>query len=239
MKTLKIKILLAGLVAITAFSSCMFNCVHGSGVAITEDRKVDDFTKLDVSGGYKITLKQDSSLSLKITADDNVMKYIVATVNGDKLRISTKKNICAKKAIEIVIGVRNLDGLKGSGAIEVTSNGKLNVKDLAIQLSGASKVNLDLNAASVTTKGTGATEISLKGQAASHTVHLTGSGKISALDFVVGKYDIETTGASECKINVLTDLRVHTTGASEIEYRGNPTNVNTSKAGASSVKKID
>jgi hypothetical protein len=217
----------------------MFNCVHGSGNAITEDRKVDDFTKIDVSGGYKITLKQDSSLSLKITADDNVMKYIRTTVDGDKLRISTKKNICAKKAIEIVIGVRNLDGLKGSGAIEMASNGKLNVKDLAIQLSGASKVNLDLNATSVTTKGTGATEINLKGQAASHTVNLTGSGKVYALDFVVGKYDIETTGASECKINVLTDLNVHTTGASEIEYRGNPTNVNTSKAGASSVKKID
>src|SRR5205085_2028483 len=149
--------------------------------------------------------------------------------------ISTKKNLCTKKPIEIIIGVRNLDELKGAGAIELTANGKLNVKDLNLQFSGASKVNLDLNAAAVRTKGTGATEINLKGQAASHNVRLTGSGNLNALDFVVGKYDIETTGASECKINVLTDLNVHTTGASEIQYRGNPTNVNTSKSGASSV----
>ncbi|MES2274785.1 MAG: head GIN domain-containing protein [Bacteroidota bacterium] len=239
MKTLNFKILLVGVLALTVLSSCMFNCIHGSGKEAKETRKVNDFTRINVSGGYNITLKQDSTLSLNITADDNVLKYITTNVDGDELRISTKKNICAKNGIAIIIGVRNLEAIKGSGAIEVTSDGKLNLKNMSLNLSGASKVNLDMNATDVITKGTGATEINLKGQAASHTVHLTGSGKVSALDFVVGKYDIETTGASECKINVLTDLNVHTTGASDIQYRGNPTNVNTSKAGASSVTKID
>ena len=51
--------------------------------------------------------------------------------------------------------------------------------------------------------------------------------------------DISTTGASHCDINVLNSLNVSTTGSSEIRYRGNPTNVNTSKTGASSVTKID
>jgi hypothetical protein len=55
----------------------------------------------------------------------------------------------------------------------------------------------------------------------------------------VGKYDVQTTGASECKINVLNDLDIHTTGAADISYKGNPAHVTTSKTGASDIKKLD
>lgn len=168
-----------------------------------------------------------------------MIQYIRTDVSGDKLKIAAKKDICAKKAISIVIGVRNLESIKGSGATEIASDGKLNVKDLVLNLSGAGRVNLDLNAATLTTKGSGINDITLKGQASSHTVNLSGSGKLNAFDFVVGKYDIETTGLGECRINVLTDLNVHSTGAADIQYKGNPANVNTSKSGAATIKKVE
>jgi hypothetical protein len=239
MKKLNHYILIIGLLVVTGFSSCMLNCVKGSGNEASEDRKVGGFTKLDVSGGYKIILKQDSSLTIHVTADDNVLKYIRTEVNGDVLKISTKKNICAKKAIALVIGIRNLEDIKGSGAIEIGSDSKLNLKDISIKLSGAGKLNLNLSAVNVITEGSGTTEIDLTGQATSHTVKLVGTGKLNALDFVVGTYDVETTGASECKINVMNELNIHTTGASNIEYRGNPAHVNSSKTGAATIKKID
>ncbi|MGZ3929605.1 MAG: GIN domain-containing protein, partial [Mucilaginibacter sp.] len=72
-----------------------------------------------------------------------------------------------------------------------------------------------------------------------HKLVAIGSGKIYALDFVVGNYDIQTTGASECQINVLHELNVNTTGAADIKYRGNPTNVNSSKTGSASITKIN
>lgn len=230
---------MAGIACVAAFSSCSVNCVKGSGNQITESRKVADFTRLDVSGSYNIILKQDSTLSVKITADDNLMQYLRTDVSGDKLKISVKKSICAQKAVSVVIGVRNLEEIKGAGAIEITSDGKLNLRDLTLSMSGAGKVNLNLNAANLITKGSGATELTLKGQASSHTVKLSGSGKLNAFDFVVGKYDLETTGVGECRINVLTDLNVHSTGAADIEYKGNPANVNTSKTGAASIKKVE
>lgn len=239
MKTLKLSVLFIGLLTLTALNACTFDCVKGSGNEASEDRKAEAYTQIDASGAYKITLKQDSSLSIHIIGDDNLLKYIKTTVDGDQLRITTKRSICTQKDIRIVLGVRNLETIKAAGAVEITSDGKLNVKDLDINLSGACKLNLDLNAANVTTKGSGSTDISLKGQATSHTIKLTGSGKVSALDFVVNKYNVETTGAGEYKINVLNDLSVHATGASDIQYRGNPTTINNSKSGSSTIKKID
>lgn len=239
MKTLNLKISLLALAAIVAFGSCRFNCIKGSGHEANTNRTVPNFAEIKVSGGYHIILKQDSSLSLNISADDNVLKYIRTDVDGDRLRISTKRNICSQKPITITIGVKRLEAIEGSGAIELENQGKLNVNDLKMKFSGASKVNMDLNANNVRTEGSGATEINLKGQATSHSVHLTGSGKLNALDFIVDKYDVETTGASECKINVLNELNTHTTGAADIQYRGNPAHINNSKTGAAEIKKID
>lgn len=232
-------ILFIAVISLTILSSCRFNCVKGSGHQVSENRKVTDFTKIDISGGFKVNLKQDSSLTVIINADDNLMKYIKSSVDGDRLHIYTKRSLCGSGEIVINIGVRNLERINASGAVELNSDGKLNTKDLHLELNGASKVNMDLNAANVRTVGHGATEINLKGQASSHSVELAGSGKIYALDFVVGSYTIETAGASHCEVNVLHDLTVNTTGASEIKYRGNPTSVNSSKAGASSITKID
>ncbi|MFD0792237.1 head GIN domain-containing protein [Mucilaginibacter litoreus] len=233
-------ILVIAIASVTVLTSCRrFRCKKGSGDIKSETHKVGDFTKLDIAGGFKVTLKQDSSQNVVITADDNLLQYILTDVNGGTLRIKNKRNICGSREITLVIGVRNLNEIEASGGIELKTDGRLNVKDLHFDLSGATKVDMDLSAANVSTEGSGATEIALRGQAASHDLHLSGSGKVNALDFVVGRYNIETSGASECKVNVLNELSVHTTGASDIQYRGNPGTVNSEKTGASTLKKID
>ena len=232
-------ILFIGLSSITGLSSCRMSCVHGSGNKTTETRKVSGFTKIKVEGGYVVNLKQDSSGTMTINADDNLMQYIRSNTDGDVLHISSKKNFCTSGPVTITIGINKLDELKGSGAVEFVSDGKINTKDLNIDLTGASRITLDLNAANVITTGSGSTEINLKGQASSHKVNLTGSGKLSALDFVVGDYNIETTGASDCQINVLNNLIVKSTGASDVKYRGNPANIKNDKTGASSITKVD
>ena len=233
---LTILALLAGF-AMLGLSSCNFNCIHGSGHQVSEDRKVGEFSRISISGGYKVILKQDSTFSIKITADDNLLKYIKTKLEGDKLRIYSKKSFC-NGLILVTIGVKNLEQIKASGAVEVDGDGKLVTKDLNIDLSGATKVNLDLNAANVTTSGSGATELNLKGQATSHNISISGVGHVYALDFVVGSCDIETSGAGHCEVNVLNNLNVHSSGASEVKYRGHPS-ISNDKSGASSIEQVN
>jgi hypothetical protein len=229
---------IAGIVLL-CLSSCMFHCIHGSGHQASEDRKVSDFSRISISGGYKVILKQDSSFSLKITGDDNLLKYIKTEVDGDKLRIFSKKSFCNTGEIVINIGVKNLDGVKASGAVEVESDGQIHTHDLHFDLSGATKITMDLNAANVTTSGSGSTELDLKGQATSHNIDLSGSGRVHAFDFVVGSCDIQTSGVGESEVNVLNSLSVHSSGASEVKYKGNPSSVTNDKSGASSLEKVN
>jgi len=238
MKTKYLALLILLTAIVGGLSSCMLNCVHGSGSEATESRKVTDFSRIDISGGFNVVLKQDSSLTLKITADDNLLKYIKTNVSGGRLHIYTRRNLCNGGHMNIYIGIRNLEELKASGGIEVQSEGKIVTGDMHFKLSGATRITMDINAANVTTRGSGSTELNLKGQATSHTIDLTGSGKVNALDFVVGNCDIQTTGVGECNVNVLHSLNINSTGASDVKYRGNP-NVTEHKAGASSVEKVN
>ncbi len=236
-KFIALFMLVAGL-ALSCLTACKFNCVPGSGNQVTQNRKAGNFNRIDISGGYRVVLKQDSSFSIKITGDDNVLNYIKTAVNGGRLRIYSKRNFCNTGEILVNIGVGNLEEVKASGGIAVESDGKIHTQDLHFNLSGATKINMDLNAANVTTSGSGATEINLKGQATSHNIELSGSGKLMALDFVVGNCNIETSGVGHSEVNVLHSLSIHSSGASEVKYRGYPSITN-DKSGASSVEKVN
>jgi len=220
-------------------SSCHIGCVKGSGKAISENRIINKFSKIDISGGFKINIKQDSSLTLNVTADDNLLKYIRTQVNGNKLRIYTRKNFCNNAPIVINLGVGQLEEIKASGAVELASQSRINTRNLKLDFSGASKIDMDLSAADVKTSARGATEIKLKGQAASHSVDIAGVGKLSALDFVVGNYKVNTSGSGHCQVNVLKSLITNTSGVSNIEYRGSPSTIETHKSGTSNIKKVN
>lgn len=227
-------------IAVLLFSSCDgMNCISGSGNQITENRNSDPFTKIETSGSMKIVLKQDSLSSVRIVADDNIQKEIQTRVKGNTLIIDMEGSFCDSGPIVIYLGSKNFDGIDASGAVEIISDGKLNVQDFVLDLSGSSKVELDLNAANLKTISSGSSEIMLKGQAGIHELELTGSSKIEALDLVVGKYRINTSGASYSRINVLNEMEINSSGSSEVEYRGKPNKITNDKSGASSIKAIN
>lgn len=228
------------LLSVLVLSSCSeMNCISGSGNQVEENRNVDPFTRIETSGSMKIVLSQDSLSSMRIVADDNIQKEIQTRVKGNTLLIDMDGSFCDSGPITIYLGSKTFEGIDASGALEIVSEGKLNVQDFTIDLQGSSKVKLDLNAANLMTSSSGSSEIILKGQAGSHDLDLSGSSKIEALELIVGKYRINTSGASYSRINVLNELDISSSGASEIEYRGKPVKITNNESGASSLKSID
>lgn len=213
------------------------DCMDGSGNEVTKIRQVEPFTFVETSGSIKLVLKQGSQ-EVRIVADDNIMDEIETRVKGQSLIIEMDRDVCNNRPVTVYLSAQSYEGVSASGAVEIMSDGLLQVKDFEMELSGSSKVNLNLNASKVTTRSSGSSEIALKGQASNHEVDLSGSSSVKALNFVVGKYRIESSGASESKINVLSELHVKSSGSSDIEYRGNPAKVSNDESGASSIRQI-
>ncbi len=221
-------------------SSCNgFDCINGSGNQVTESRDIGTFTQVETSGSLKIVLSQDSTSSVRILADDNIQDEIKTRLSGSTLKIEIDGNFCDAGPVTIYLGSKDYQKIESSGSVEVLSEGKLNLNELDLELHGSSKVMLDLNVKSLRTSSSGSSEIVLKGQAGSHDLDMTGSSSVEALEFVVGEYQINSTGASKSRINVLNSLEVNSHGASEVEYKGKPSKIEKDNSGASVVRSIN
>ncbi len=237
-KAIQLAAAVAAVSAFTSLSSCKhLSCLRGSGHEVTENHTVTDFTKLELDGNYVVNLRQDNSLNVSLTGDDNLLKNVRIESSGSKLHIYNKRNVC-DKTITLNIGIKNLEELTTSGATELKSQGKLNLHNFSMGFSGASKAELDLNADNVQTEGSGSSEIHLTGQAASSKIDISGSGDIYAFDFVTGTCEITTSGSGHCRVNALKTLKVSSSGAAEVEYKGNPS-VSNDNSGSSTVTKVN
>ncbi len=223
-----------------ASSGLMGSClditgVKGDGNVVKEDRDVSGFTSLEVSGAFHVYLYQGKSEALTIEADKNLMQYIKTEVKGDRLEIYTDENINKATKLNIYLTFEELEMIDISGAVSVTSEEMLQFDELDIDGSGASEINLKINAASLNADFSGASEINLYGKAQTATFDLSGASEIDALEFEISHCELEVSGASDARIHVTGNLEVEVSGAASVRYKGKP-HVQSDISGAGSLK---
>src|SRR5580658_6714022 len=94
-----------------------FGWESGSGVAKTETRDVGNFTKIDASGAttLEVTAGQ-SSTTVTVSGDDNVVPHVRTVVSGDTLHIETSDVHHTKLPLVVKIGMPKLAAIDVSGA---------------------------------------------------------------------------------------------------------------------------
>jgi hypothetical protein len=109
---------------IVTLSSCdMFGGkrVSGNGKIITQDRKVSSFSSIEASGSLKVHIRQDSSSSVRIETDENLMEYVEVHTEGNTLVIKEKDGFNLDPSKELIVYTsapvyRSVD-VSGSGGI--------------------------------------------------------------------------------------------------------------------------
>lgn len=209
----------------------------------TEYREVKGFTKIETSGAFEIRIIKSDSYSVKVEADEKILKSIITEVVGDKLVIrldKSGKNDCDSKmnARLITIQMPTLTALTCSGASEVHSNDVFEVEKFELKTSGASEVELGINAKLLISKFSGASDIDLKGKVDTHALEMTGASDLDAENLQTSKYAISSKGASDCRIYVTDELSISGSGASSIKYKGSPSKITKDTKGATEVSKL-
>lgn len=203
--------------AMVAFSANIF------AANITKDVKVGDFTKIDVSYSFDITVVKSSEPSMTITVDEDYEPYLVVRVSHgvlfvgiDSARLPNRlsKNL-GNKVFEAEIGVKELSGLSMSGATSFYSDevfevlefdgefsGASNVKKLCVEakegdfdISGASKLNLNGVFDDCSLDASGASNVYIEGKFGELDIDCSGASKI-VMDGQTKSMDLDGSGAS-------------------------------------------
>lgn len=219
------------------FSGCVFaDGIKGNGKVVDDEREVSGFSKIEISGAFNVFIKQGNDEFLKLEAEENLISLVETEVVGDKLKIYTTKSIQPTEDMNVFLTFRDLSGMNISGACELTSQGKLDLKELDLEASGASEVYLDLEAGFLEAGFSGASEIELAGKVEKMEIGLSGASELDAYELECDYCGINVSGAGNARLFVNKELDAEVSGAADIIYRGNAA-LSSSVSGAGSIKK--
>jgi len=257
------KRILLGLILITG---CNLSAQNKTAVVYdnhAQVRKVPSFNAISVSSAIDLYLTQSSTNEVAVSAsEEDIRDHIITEVVGGTLIIrlgdhstwfSWKK--WGNYKTKAYVSIKDIDALTATGASNVHLVNTIESPKIRIKLTGASDFHGDIKAGTLDYKLSGASDY--KGQVTASNIIIDGSGASNIeLTGTVDDLSLEVSGASDAKLygltskgavvhasgashaqlNVTEILKAQSSGASNIDYKGNPNVKEYNTSGASSIK---
>ena len=225
------KLILVALVVILLTSGLLVGC----GPVRTQTYNFTDFTRVEVGYAFQVEVVQSNSYSISITAREDLFNFIQVSKEGETLKIGLTQYIRGTKKAEITMP--DLRAINLSGAAKGTIKGFISSDDFTLDLSGASRLDGDLTAGDVDFHVSGASAVELDGSAQDIDVDTSGASHVKLADFSVRNADVTLRGASNGTVNLSGKLDADLSGASHLEYVGEPTLGTINTSGSSTLRK--
>jgi len=257
------KKLLFALLLLTGF---VVNAQEKKSIVYDENaqkRMVPSFTAISVSSAIDLYLTQSNKNEVAVSAtNDEIRDHIITEVVGGTLIIRLGDNgtwFSWKKwgnyKTKAYVSIKDINALTASGASNVhlvntiespkmriklsgASDFKGNIKAgvLMYQLTGASDYKGEVSANSIDIDGSGASSIELIGNVDDLAIEVSGASSAKLYNLTAKGAILHASGASNISVTVTEILRASSSGASDINYKGNPNVKESSTSGASSIR---
>lgn len=211
--------------------------VKGNGNVTTETRKVDDFDKVSVGGSFDVILVAGKEGKVTLKGEENILRYVITEVSGDKLKIKFKNNtnIRMTKKLTVTVPFEDIEGvsLGGSGNVIVKKTIEANSASFAIGGSGNIVADVESNTTKVSIGGSG--DVKLSGKTDNLKCSIAGSGSIKAYDLETEDLKASIAGSGSVKTTVNKKIKASVVGSGSIYYKGKPTHIDTNSIGSGDV----
>ncbi len=213
--------------------------IVGSGVIKAETRALSGFSGISLGIPAKLTVVQNGTESVTITADDNVLPLISTEVSGTTLKIRwTEKNInLSSKNLRITVNLKAVQSLAVEGSGDIMADG-LTFTELLTSIGGSGDIQLrNLAGEKVKASVAGSGDVFLTGNVGVFDVSIAGSGDIKAERLAAKTVSVSIAGSGNAVVLANESLRVSVAGSGDVRHYGSA-KVSTSIAGSGSVKHL-
>ncbi|TGN30241.1 head GIN domain-containing protein [Empedobacter tilapiae] len=216
--------------------------VEASSNTVTEMRKISSFEGIDVSSAISVTVSDGNyNGEISVEAPDNIMSRITTEVKNGVLIMKINGTVNLKNAsIKIKFPHQKLRSFDLSGATSVTVLPTQKVEKMAVDLSGASNLKLDVVSNSISVDNSGASSMKISGNVQDLNISVSGASSFIGKDLKAANVIVDCSGASSTTVWAVNSLTANSSGASSVRYvdeNGLKTKVSTS--GMSSIKRIN
>ena len=226
--------------------------VRGSGPIVERAYPLEGFDRVEVSSAIEFEITH-GAYSINVTGYENLIERLEIDRSGQTLKIGLRPGSYFRNNVRAIIAMPALNKLLVSGACRGSAKGVSSVDDFDLEVSGASRVEVDIEATSTAVEVSGASRLTgellvaqnsslvvsgasrceLTGLTYDMNLDLSGASRATLSEFQAANADVNISGASQAIINVIDTLDVDLSGASSLEYAGDPTLGRVSITGAS------
>ncbi len=176
---------------------------RGSGVSVTEQRKVAPFSNVELAGDNTVVIHVGAPRSVAVTGDDNLVGRITTVVSAGRLVIDNSGSFTTNAPMHVAISVPSVEGVELAGTGTVTVDGVTSA-DFGAELAG---------------DGT----LVVAGTVQQVTAVLSGTGTLDLHRLAATDGTAQLEGTGTIRIHATSTLDATLTGTGTIVYRGDPT----------------
>lgn len=219
------------------FLSIFVFLIFTSNAQQIQNRAVLPFSTLSIAGSVNVIYTHSDSLSVTIKADENEINNVETKVLKSTLYISNAGKF--KKPITVFVKNNALKTILCSGATQIKTTNTIVSDTLIISASGASKLDLNVNASFVSAVQSGASTARLAGNANDLKASVSGAASLKAYDLICKNVSLVTSGSSTARTYASESLIANASGASSIKIKGDAKDISAEATPAASITKMN
>ena len=214
-----------------------------AGKVVTHEIDLSDFTNIEIDTTCKIEIIYSDSYRVTLTTSESLFEHMDVNKSGNTLRISLKPCLFRfrPRTMEVHIEMPTINKLRLAAAARGVVRGFSSQEGFDVNLSGASRLDVDVEAGNsrleisgasrligkmkVTDAEftlSGASRVELQGSVNKVVLNAWGASHLNLADFIINDADIHLEGASQATVNTQGVLDIDLSGASRLSYTGNP-----------------
>jgi len=238
LSALIIVLLVVGIVVMAIGAVFVFLWVSPGNIK-TENMEFSGFSNVEAGSAFQVNITQSDNFSVKISAGENIFDRIQITQEGQTLKIQINPGIFfGTLNAKAEITMPTLNSLDIAGATHGTVDGFNNSDQFVAKVSGASFLELtNFMVADVDFELSGFSHLTGSGTGNNLTSTVSGGSNLDLTNFQVDNANINLSGGSHATVKLDGRLDVQASGASSLEYIGEPTLGTINTSGASSINK--
>lgn len=210
--------------------------IKGSKNVVSEERDISsNFETIKVQQGINLYLTQGNSTDISVEADDNIIDLLKTEVKNNELKIYFDKNVYKAKARNVYLTTRDISEIRTSSGAHVRSENTIEAKTLDLDSSSGSSIKIHVNANEVISETSSGATMKIQGKTGSFSASSSSGSSINASGLkTVDAYAKASSGAN-IDLNVSGKLTAKASSGGDIDYDGNPIDVNKDTSSGGSV----
>jgi hypothetical protein len=209
--------------------------VHGNGKVVKKERMAEQASGVRVATGIDVYLTQGEKLSLMVEADENLHDYIITEVKNGTLNIYTDANIRDAEAKKVYVTLKEINSVSTSSAGDLIGETPVKTENLKLTASSAGDIKLEVYVKSIDADISSSGDITLNGEADMFEADLSSAGDLNAYNLKVREADVSVSSAGNADLFVTEKLYARASSAGDINYKGEPKNVDAHSSSAGGI----